>query len=619
MTIGGTSTSGDINIGANQTVSGNITLGNSSSLFDFGLLYINKSTIIDSFKSLYCNTYQPTSETSQVSLFGNSTTGNITLGAGLTTGNITLGNATPASDSGTLTINKNTVVATSKSLTCDTFTGNGATTAISLFGTTTASNIALGAVQTSGNITLGNTTPASDLGTLTINKVVVLPANKTITLNSTGGSVLSPAFNSTSATQALTIGGSNTTASITIGGALTSGAINLGLIGQSGAINVNSDINIGTSAVNKGIVCNYLSNFNNSDLMRFAPILTTGNVRIGETQTTGGVTIGHTTPASDSGTLTINKNTVVATSKSLSTPTINSLGSGSPITIGGNITGSDITIGGAITTGSIYLGPSGSTSGFGVVSRMKAEFRTTTGSSYINTSSGNTLFSSASLTNKYLSSTMYIGANTDSFSVWESNAQGGGNDEAAAICQNGNTTIFINPGDHAAFFWLDEDVMTTANNYAWVGFKFNDVGDMTKTSDVRIKRDITPLTNTNLLDKLSLIQYVNYKKKPRTEEQLYKDGELRPKYEAVHKGVIAQDVMEIFPDVVDRENEDAFWTVKYQEVDIYFNMGVQELIKRDKEKQQQIDDLTARVTSLEAVINRMSAIESRLAALESMT
>ena len=42
--------------------------------------------------------------------------------------------------------------------------------------------------------------------------------------------------------------------------------------------------------------------------------------------------------------------------------------------------------------------------------------------------------------------------------------------------------------------------------------------------------------------------------------------------------------------------------MKYAEVDIYFNMGVQELIKRDKEKQVQIDDLTARLVRLEQIL-----------------
>jgi len=369
ISLFGTTTASNIALGAVQT-SGNITLGNTTPASDLGTLTINKVVVLPANKTITLNStggsvlspvFNSTSATQALLIGNTNTSANINIGAGQTTGGVIIGHTTPASDSGTLTINKNAVVATSKSLACDTFTGNGATTAISLFGTTTASNIALGAVQTSGNITLGNTTPASDLGTLTINKVVVLPANKTITLNSTGGSVLSPVFNSTSATQALTIGGSNTTASITIGGALTSGAINLGLIGQSGGIILNSDVNIGTSAFNKGIACNYLSNFNNSDLMRFAPILTTGNVRIGETQTTGGVTIGHSTSASDSGTLYINKNTVVAQSKNIY---LGNLGR----VISNGVDGTDITSTGFLfdnlTTGSIFIGGTQTTGDF---------------------------------------------------------------------------------------------------------------------------------------------------------------------------------------------------------------------------------------------------------------
>ena len=116
---------------------------------------------------------------------------------------------------------------------------------------------------------------------------------------------------------------------------------------------------------------------------------------------------------------------------------------------------------------------------------------------------------------------------------------------------------------------------------------------------------------SDLLDKLSLIEYVNYKKKAPTEEKYYKNGKLRQKYQDIHKGLIAQDVKQIFPEVVEKEGE--YHMMKYAEVDIYFNMGVQELIKRDKEKQQelikrdkekqvQIDDLTTRLEKLELLL-----------------
>jgi hypothetical protein len=105
---------------------------------------------------------------------------------------------------------------------------------------------------------------------------------------------------------------------------------------------------------------------------------------------------------------------------------------------------------------------------------------------------------------------------------------------------------------------------------------------------------------------LSLIQYVNYKKKPPTDAQYYKNGILRKKYQEIHKGLIAQDVKDVFPDVVDRENADAYWTLKYPEIDIYFNMGVQELIRRDREKQVMIDALTVRLSRLEQIILNLS-------------
>jgi hypothetical protein len=182
----------------------------------------------------------------------------------------------------------------------------------------------------------------------------------------------------------------------------------------------------------------------------------------------------------------------------------------------------------------------------------------------------------------------------DYWSVWESDSQS----EGSFIAQNGNTTVICNPGDNSAFHWQDEDNITVAS-----GFKFSTAGVMSTSSDRRLKRDINPIIvgGNDLLDKLSLIEYVTYKKKAPTEEKYYKNGKVRQKYQDIHKGMIAQDVKKIFPEVVEKDGE--YHMMKYAEVDIYFNMGVQELIKRDKEKQILIDDLTTRLAKLELLLS----------------
>jgi len=135
---------------------------------------------------------------------------------------------------------------------------------------------------------------------------------------SSGKYITCEKYDSINATTALAIGSTNTTALIRIGGALTSGVLELGTSGtMTGGIRCNGDLSIGTTANNKGIACNYFTALQATDLVRFLQSTTTGNVRICENHSTGGITIGHLTPASDSGTLTINKNTTLATNKNL--------------------------------------------------------------------------------------------------------------------------------------------------------------------------------------------------------------------------------------------------------------------------------------------------------------
>jgi len=478
-----------------------------------------------------------------------------------------------------------------------------------------ASNIVLFSTTT-GTLTLGNTGG----GNFTINPSVVLATGKTLT-TSTTGSILSPAYNSTSATQALSIGTTNTTANVSLATGLTTGTL---FIGPDVATS-NNAYPQGWSVFNSNVyvISGRRITIDPSGFL-FTPNIGNGgstfaicnqasdnvaNITIGSTQSTGNITLGNTTPASDSGTLTINKSVVLPANKTITLNTTggtitcntyNGTSVSSQMVIGGNIQDTPITIGAGQTSGNIFLSNTSSTGQ--VINRAKVKFQTATESSWINTNSANNIFTATSLAGKYITSTTYAAAPTDQWSCWDSNAESASNIDSSAIVQNGNTTMIINPADQQALWWLDEDSFATTTNWAWTGWKISTGGVFTTSSDRRIKRDIIPIVNDTLLDKLSLIQYVNYKKKAPSEDKYYKNGVLRKKYQEVHKGLIAQDVKNIFPEVVERENEDAYWTIKYQEVDVYFNMGVQELIKRDKEKQAQIDDLTTRLARLEQLI-----------------
>ena len=294
-----TSAGADLYIGDNQT-SGSIILNNT-------YLAAGKLVNITSTGKLINSTFESVNPTTAVSLFNDITGADITISNTANTGKINLNASVVLPASKTITLD-----GTGGLITCNTYRGTSVGSSISLFSTTTA------------GITLGGASSGISLADNT-----TLETGKNLTLSTTG-SVLSPTYNSTSATQALTIGGTNTTADISLGGALTSGNVNCGLIGMTGQINCNANTYIGTSSINKGLVCNYFSSFNVGDLVRISASSTTGSIRLGETQTSGNITLGHQTPATDTGTLIINKTTTLAANKNLT------LGSQSKLVGGSN-------------------------------------------------------------------------------------------------------------------------------------------------------------------------------------------------------------------------------------------------------------------------------------------
>jgi hypothetical protein len=518
----------------------NIYIGNfTTPAADSSTLFICKSTTLSSNKNL---TLQGT---------GKITTPNI-LVSGLTASKMVL---TDGSDNLVSSIYTDTDFvlksgsSMSGTLSCNTFQGTTAVSNISLFSSTTSGNIIMGEAQIGGSVYIGNLTPASDTGSLFINKFITLAQNKTLTTG-TGGSILCPTYNSTSASQDLLVGNTNTISDIFIGGGLTTGDLVLG------------SNNVGSTNYSQANL--YIQTSAGSDRTLFAN------------------TIRATTLFS------------VVQGASLYSTTLTQ----------------DINIGGGLTTGNLFLSNLGATTGYVCINSRYRQSRTISGTTYssfwnVATGSANNIFQSAPISASAMPA-VYAGAPTTSWAVWESNAGG----EACFIAQNGDTTVICNPGDNFAIHWQDEDTMGSAS-----GFKFATDGVMSTSSDRRLKRDINPIpVGSDLLDKLSLIQYVNYKKKAPSEDKYFKNGKLRQKYQDIRKGLIAQDVKQIFPEVVEKDGE--YHMMKYAEVDIYFNMGVQELIKQNKQRTQeninlqaqidaqklQIDDLTSRLIRLEQIL-----------------
>ena len=530
------------NVYTGTSTSSNLSWGESG---DTGTLTIYKTTTFSggnsTFGTIITNTISATATNSTATLFGNITNGSVSIAGALTDGNLLVGfgmrnygirlgstSYNSATDTGYIdlllpvNVQYNITMATTNKILCNSYQGRTSNSNVSLFTETS------GALNT---ITIGNTSASST----TINTPVILATGKTLT-TSTTGSILCPTYNSTSATQALTIGSTNTTANVSIATGLTTGVL---VLGSGGAFSTNysaSDLYIQTSA--------------GSDRNLYAN------------------TIRATTYLT------------IVQGASLYSTTLTQ----------------DIKIGAGLTTGNLFLSNLGATTGYVAINSKFRQSRTITAFTYssfwnVATGSANNVFQSSPLVASAMPP-IYANAQTDIWSVWESNANG----EACFIAQNGETTIICNPCDQFALHFQDEDSMGVAD-----GFKMDLDGVITTVSDRRLKRDINPIpVGSDLLDKLSLLEYINYKKKAPTEEKYYKNGKLRQKYQKIRKGLIAQDVKKIFPEVVEKEGE--YHMMKYAEVDIYFNMGVQELIKRDKEKQVIIDDLTARLVRLEQIL-----------------
>jgi len=439
--------------------------------------------------------------------------------------NLTLGDL---GDTASISILRTTSISNSKTLNVNTIASNFSTFAVNIFNNTTSGTVNAFTGLTSGSINISN---VSSSGFINLNTNVVIPSSETLAVST----INSNAFNS-----ALGLGNNITSNSISIGNSINNGSINLGNT-SAVSCNINANNNIIMASfknIELSSTCKLLTN----NIESFSSVLSIGN-----NNTVNGISFG-------TGLTTANLQ--IASNMTTGRVIINSISAG--------LTKGETTIYGKTTMG--YNG-------------SKNE--------YHNNANGTSLFSTGALINKQLTTTMFAGAPTQNWNIWECDASDG---ETAFIAQNGSSTIISNPGDNDAIWWLDEDSISTTSSYAWVGFKFSTAGVMSTSSDRRVKRNIQPIVKDNLLDILSKIEFVTYKKKAQSEEKYYhKDGKIRSKYEEVHIGVVAQDVKKAgLDEVVHRENEDAFFTVQYQNLTNYFCIGVQELIRENIQLKEQV-------------------------------
>lgn len=105
-------------------------------------------------------------------------------------------------------------------------------------------------------------------------------------------------------------------------------------------------------------------------------------------------------------------------------------------------------------------------------------------------------------------------------------------------------------------------------------------------SDASLKTDVRNLATAS--DRLKSLRPVSYKLKPNVKEE----GEKTGKEEGEQMGFIAQEMQEIFPEIVVADKNGVLG-IRYTEL-------IPVLVKAFQEQQQVIDDLKARVDALEA-------------------
>lgn len=141
------------------------------------------------------------------------------------------------------------------------------------------------------------------------------------------------------------------------------------------------------------------------------------------------------------------------------------------------------------------------------------------------------------------------------------------------MCNHGGTpTLFANS---STGFNSSANIQFTKSTVKSVGFS--------STSDIRLKKDIETLTN--MLDKINNIRAVKFR---------FKDENI----DRVHYGVIAQEIMEHFKDVVYYDSTDEY-SVNYQELTAAISIcGIKELHALVKSQQAKIEELEARINSM---------------------
>ena len=132
-------------------------------------------------------------------------------------------------------------------------------------------------------------------------------------------------------------------------------------------------------------------------------------------------------------------------------------------------------------------------------------------------------------------------------------------------------------------------------------------GSWTANSDRRLKKNIVSINGKTALEKINELRGVTY------EWNDNKTGTERPL--GIQYGFIAQELMEVFPEKVSKDNLGYFQTA-YGDYDPLFVEAIKELIIKNEVLSEENKKLSAEITLLNETLKKIELIEARLNTLE---
>ena len=142
----------------------------------------------------------------------------------------------------------------------------------------------------------------------------------------------------------------------------------------------------------------------------------------------------------------------------------------------------------------------------------------------------------------------------------------------------------INHGGEAILSQNTKLANNTSAYIKFVGTSSISISGLSSGSDRRLKYDINPISG--VLDKIEQFNAVKFR---------YNEEEL----DRIHYGVIAQDIVDLFPEVVYTDG-DGLYLVNYQELTTAVSIsGIKELHSLLKSQSEMIQSLAERIEALE--------------------